>query len=117
MAKTMKAVDAVMVGVGWTAGILTRELTKAGLSVVGLERGEYRDTNPDFYTPAVHDELAYAIRNKMFQKPQRDALSFRNNVRETALPMRNFTSFLPGDGLGGAGVHWNGLTWRFLETD
>ena len=35
MAKTMKAVDAVMVGVGWTAGILTRELTKAGLSVVG----------------------------------------------------------------------------------
>jgi gluconate 2-dehydrogenase alpha chain len=117
MAKTMKAVDAVMVGFGWTAGILSRELTKAGLTVVGLERGQYRDTNPDFYTPGIHDELAYAIRNKMFQSPATDALSFRNNVRETALPMRNFSSFLPGDGLGGAGVHWNGATWRFLEND
>ena len=113
----MKAVDAVMVGFGWTAGILSRELTRAGLTVVGLERGEYRDTNPDFYTPGIHDELAYGIRNKMVQSPATDALSFRNNVRETALPIRNFSSFLPGDGLGGAGVHWNGATWRFLESD
>jgi gluconate 2-dehydrogenase alpha chain len=117
MPKTLPAVDAVMVGFGWTAGILSRELTRAGLTVVGLERGQYRDTNPDFYTPGIHDELAYGIRNKMFQSPATDALSFRNNVRETALPMRNFSSFLPGDGLGGAGVHWNGATWRALETD
>jgi gluconate 2-dehydrogenase alpha chain len=117
MPKTMKPVDAVMIGVGWTGGILARELTKAGLNVVGLERGDFRNTNPDFLTPGVHDELAYAIRNKLFQNPARDALSFRNNVRETALPIRQFSSFLPGDGLGGAGVHWNGLTWRFLEND
>jgi gluconate 2-dehydrogenase alpha chain len=26
-------------------------------------------------------------------------------------------SFLPGEGVGGAGVHWNGQTWRFLEKD
>jgi gluconate 2-dehydrogenase alpha chain len=117
MPKTMKPVDAVMIGVGWTGGILARELTKAGLNVVGLERGDFRNTNPDFLTPGVHDELAYAVRNKLFQNPARDALSFRNNVRETALPIRQFSSFLPGDGLGGAGVHWNGLTWRFLESE
>jgi gluconate 2-dehydrogenase alpha chain len=117
MPKTMKSVDAVLIGVGWTGGILARELTKAGLNVVGLERGEFRNTNPDFLTPGVHDELAYAVRNKLFQDPARDALSFRNNVRETALPIRQFGSFLPGDGLGGAGVHWNGLTWRFLENE
>jgi gluconate 2-dehydrogenase alpha chain len=117
MAKTMKHVDAVTIGVGWTGGIIARELTKAGLNVVGLERGDFRNTNPDFLTPGVHDELAYAIRNKLFQNPARDALSFRNNVRETALPIRQFGSFLPGDGLGGAGVHWNGLTWRFLENE
>ena len=29
MPKTMKPVDAVMIGVGWTGGILARELTKA----------------------------------------------------------------------------------------
>ena len=117
MAKVMKSVDAVMVGVGWTGGILARELTKAGLNVVGLERGDFRNTNPDFLTPGVHDELAYAIRNKLFQNPSRDALSFRNDVKQTALPIRQFGAFLPGDGLGGAGVHWNGLNWRFLENE
>jgi choline dehydrogenase-like flavoprotein len=50
MPKTMKSVDAVLIGVGWTGGILARELTKAGLNVVGLERGEFRNTNPDFLT-------------------------------------------------------------------
>jgi len=94
MAKTMKPVDAVMIGVGWTGGILARELTKAGVNVVGLERGDFRNTNPDFLTPGVHDELAYAIRNKLFQNPARDTLSFRNNVRETALPIRQSAAAL-----------------------
>ena len=52
MAKTMKPVDAVTIGVGWTGGIIARELTKAGLTVVGLERGDYRNTVPDFLQPA-----------------------------------------------------------------
>jgi gluconate 2-dehydrogenase alpha chain len=38
MAKTMKAVDAVMVGMGWSGSIMARELTKAGLTVVGLRK-------------------------------------------------------------------------------
>jgi gluconate 2-dehydrogenase alpha chain len=113
----MKPVDAVTIGVGWTGGIIARELTKAGLTVVGLERGEYRNTNPDFLAPGVHDELAYISRNKLFQDPSRDTMTFRNNVRETALPIRQFTAFLPGDGLGGGSVHWTGRTWRFLEYD
>ena len=113
----MKPVDAVTIGVGWTGGIIARELTKAGLSVVGLERGEFRATVPDFLQPAIHDELAYVSRNKLFQNPATDAMTFRNNVRETALPMRQFTAFLPGDGLGGGSVHWTGRTWRFLEYD
>lgn len=117
MPKTMKPVNAVTIGVGWTGAIIARELTKAGQTVVGLERGGFRNTVPDFQQPAVMDELAYAVRQKMFQNPATDALSFRNNVRETALPIRQFGSFLPGDGLGGAGLHWNGLTWRFLENE
>ena len=38
----LKEVDAVMVGMGWTGAIAARELTKAGLDVVGLERGADR---------------------------------------------------------------------------
>ena len=31
--------------------------------------------------------------------------------------MRRLGSFLPGTGVGGAGIHWNGMTWRFLPSD
>ena len=114
---TLKHVDAICIGMGWTGAIIAMELTKAGLDVLGLERGEYRDTDPDFLLPNVHDELAYALRYKLFQDASRETYSFRNNVSQTALPIRQFGSFLPGDGLGGAGVHWNGTTYRFLPWD
>src|SRR5229473_3247118 len=39
MAIILKEVDAVCIGVGFTGSIMARELTKAGLKVVGLERG------------------------------------------------------------------------------
>ncbi|HTJ24995.1 MAG TPA: GMC family oxidoreductase [Candidatus Limnocylindria bacterium] len=116
-AKQMPEVEYVLVGFGWTAGILANELTKAGHSVVALERGQFRDTNPDFTVPAMHDELAYAVRQKLFQDPARETVTLRNNVRQDALPVRNFIAFIPGNGVGGAGTHWNGATWRFLETD
>ena len=41
----------------------------------------------------------------------------RHNLAENALPIRQLGSFLPGTGLGGAGVHWNGQTWRFHPRD
>ena len=46
--ETLKAVDAVMVGMGWSGSIMARELTKAGLMVVGLERGADRSPREDF---------------------------------------------------------------------
>src|SRR5579875_575892 len=114
---TLKPVDAVVVGFGWTGGIIANELLKAGVSVVALERGEFRDTDPDFVEYSRYDELAYAIHYKMMQDTSKETLTFRNDRRQTALPMRQLGSFLPGDGVGGAGVHWNGdlavLTERF----
>src|SRR5579872_5810312 len=46
-------VDAVVIGMGWTGSILSRELTKAGLNVVGLERGAMRSPRDDFAIPAI----------------------------------------------------------------
>src|SRR5271166_4450472 len=112
-----KPVDAVCVGFGWTGAIIANELTKAGHSVVGLERGEFRNTDPDFAIPTVHDELSYAVRYKLFQDASRETYTFRNERSQLALPIRQFGSFLPGDGLGGAGVHWNGTTYRFTPWD
>lgn len=117
MAQTLKPVDVVLVGMGWTGAIFARELTEAGHTVVGLERGRSRDTVPDFQAPAMHDELKYAVRWDLMQDVSKETMSFRNNPGQVALPMRQLGSFLPGTDLGGAGVHWNGQTYRFLPTD
>ena len=117
MATKLPSVDVVLVGFGWTASILGHELAEAGLQVLALERGIYRDTVPDFATTHIQDELKYAVRNSMFEDPKRETLTFRNSMEQTALPMRHLGSFRPGSGVGGAGVHWNGQTWRFLPTD
>ena len=55
MATRLKEVDAVMVGMGWTGSIMARELTKAGLTVVGLERGEDLTPREHFALPNVRD--------------------------------------------------------------
>jgi gluconate 2-dehydrogenase alpha chain len=114
MAKPHAKVDAVIIGVGWVGGIIAHELTKAGLKVVGLERGTKRGV-ANFQRD--HDELAYAIRYELFQDTSRETWTLRHNLREPALPIRQLGSFLPGTGLGGAGVHWNGQTWRFHPRD
>jgi gluconate 2-dehydrogenase alpha chain len=51
MATRLPEVDVVIVGLGWTGGILAKELGETGLSIVALERGKPRDTNPDFMMP------------------------------------------------------------------
>lgn len=117
MAQKRKSVDVVLVGVGWSASILAKELADAGYSVVGLERGRFQQTVPDFQAPAMHDELKYSVRHGLMQDLSQSTLTFRNNVDQTALPMRKLGSFLPGTDLGGAGVHWNGQTWRFQPAD
>jgi len=113
----LKETDAVVVGIGWTGSILARELTKAGLNVVGLERGAKRMPREDFTLPSVRDDLKYAVRQEMFQDTQLETVSLRHSPGETALPIRRFGSFLPGTDLGGAGSHWNGMTWRWLPSD
>ncbi|WP_223595300.1 GMC family oxidoreductase [Neobacillus bataviensis] len=114
MARKLPKVDVVLVGVGWTGGIIASELTKKGLKVVGLERGKERKTE-DYYM--VHDELRYALRYDLMQDLSKETITFRGNENIRALPMRQYGSFLLGDGLGGSGVHWNGQTYRFLPYD
>jgi gluconate 2-dehydrogenase alpha chain len=57
MVTRLKEVDAVAVGLGWTGAIMARELTKAGLNVVALEKGQDRKPGEDFILPSVRDEV------------------------------------------------------------
>ncbi|GAB3551598.1 GMC family oxidoreductase [Noviherbaspirillum agri] len=117
MATRLPETDVVLLGVGLVGSILGRELTKAGLKVVGLERGEPRFTVPDFQGPQIHDELRYSIRKALMQDSAKETITFRRNADMVALPVRRWGSFLPGTGLGGAAVHWNGQTYRFQDSD
>ena len=111
------SVDAVLVGFGWTGAIMGMELTAAGLKVLALERGENRDTVPDFAYPRITDELSYGIRGKLFQNLSKETVTVRHTPADLAVPYRQHGSFLLGDGVGGAGVHWNGHHWRALPAD
>src|SRR4051812_71636 len=117
MATKLKEVDAVIVGLGWTGGILAKELTEAGMKVVALERGDVRSTDKDFAVPNVRDELRYVLRHELMQNAARDTLTIRNNPSQEPLPMRRLGSFLPGEGVGGSGTHWSGHTWRWTDME
>lgn len=117
MAQRLKEVDVVVLGVGFVGSIIAKELAASGLKVVGLERGDPRDTVPDFQGPYMHDELRFAVRKGLMQDNTKEAVTFRNSSSQTALPVRRWESFLPGTGVGGAGVHWNGQTYRFQAAD
>lgn len=114
MATKKDKVDVLTVGVGWTGGVIGAELAKSGKKVVGLEKGSDRSTE-DFQM--IHDEYRYAVRYGLMQDLSKETITFRNNRDEQALPMRKLGSFLMGEGVGGAGVHWNGVTWRFWPYD
>lgn len=117
MANKLPRTDAVVIGLGWAGSIISNELTDAGLDVVCLERGPWRDTAVDFNVATVADELRYNSRQELMLRTAQNTITMRNNSSETALPMRNWGSFHPGNGTGGAGNHWAGITFRFQPTE
>jgi gluconate 2-dehydrogenase alpha chain len=117
MARKLPAKDVVVIGLGWTGSILANELTDEGLDVVAIERGPWRDSATDYPPNYAQDELRYRIRHELFLRPDQTTFTFRNKIDQTALPIRNWGAFMPPNGVGGGGVHWNAETWRFLPTD
>jgi choline dehydrogenase-like flavoprotein len=107
-----QAVDFVVVGSGAAGGVIARELSQAGFSVVVFEQGP-RLTLADFE----HDELKYwfdaGITNDVMKNPQtfrddRAKRGERNLIRPTLGYART---------VGGATVHYTANYWRFHELD
>ncbi len=117
MSKVREKVDAVIVGLGWAGSLMANELTQAGLNVVAIERGSWRDTSTDFPTTIDTDELRFISRRAILQPTAVETMTFRNNPIQQALPLREFNTYQFGMNVGGAGTHWNAMTWRFLPND
>src|SRR5205809_4579237 len=102
--------DVVIVGMGAVGGILAAELGKAGMKVIGLERGP-RLTTADF---SAQDELRYFQRQDLRPNAKRQPVTWRPNPKARAMPMPVLNY---GNQAGGGTVHYGAVSWRFHEDD
>lgn len=117
MSQIRNKADVVIVGLGWAGSVMAEELTRAGLHVVAIERGAWRDTSTDFPVSIDADELRFHTRRKILQPMSVETTTFRNRGDQLAAPVRNWSAFQYGWNVGGAGTHWAGMSWRFTPWD
>jgi gluconate 2-dehydrogenase alpha chain len=102
--------EVVIVGVGAAGGIIAAELAKAGMKVIGLERGPRLKT-ADFEGL---DELRYFERQDLRPNIKREPVTWRPNANAHAAPMPVLNN---GNQAGGGTVHYGTLSWRMHEDD
>ncbi len=108
----LKPVDVAIIGGGWTGLAMAKEIvSRTSVSVLALERGAPRGL-ADYAMDM--DELDYNIRLRMMQNIAEETVTHRHSARASAVPVRQYGSFHPGTGVGGAGEHWTGMCFRFL---
>ena len=102
-------VDFVIVGSGAAGGILAKELSVAGFSVVVLEQGP-RLTPADFD----HDEFGMAYQLKLANNPVSQPHTFRTRSEDAA---RQAVAVIYGRLVGGSNAHFTGNFWRLRPSD
>jgi gluconate 2-dehydrogenase alpha chain len=117
MPRKLSRKTVVIVGGGLSAGLLARQLTDQGIEVLVLERGIDHADGAEAKLPTQRDEMRWDIRQGLMQKWNVQTYTMRHDHRQVAAPIRWMEAILPGEGLGGAGNHWNGHTYRWSEYD
>jgi choline dehydrogenase-like flavoprotein len=108
-----QVVDFVVVGSGAAGGVLAKELSTAGHSVVVLEQGPWRKS-ADFR----HDELANWLLFDLLGSPKEFPQTFRASEKDTAQTAQNGPPpLLYARGVGGSSVHFTANFWRFHDID
>ena len=110
MVTKLKEVDVVVVGLGWTGGILSKELAEAGLKGVALERGAMRTTANDYAVPGVRDELRYVVRHDLMMNTARDTLNVSAATLAPTLS-KSFASTLAAAAASVSGQRFADLSW------
>jgi gluconate 2-dehydrogenase alpha chain len=116
-------IDAIVVGLGASGGIIAGELAAAGAKVIGLDKGAAH-TDADFRLK--HDELRYHVRGDLLPLMDTDPITWRRSDRQQAVILpwahggygrNNPLNLPPSTGTGGGSVHWTCVAWRFREAD
>lgn len=108
-----EAVDFVVVGSGSAGGIIARELSGKGFSVVVLEQGPFREAS-EFS----HDEFEVMINSGLTGgPPHANVQTFRDDESKEATVGSGRNPAWYYEGVGGASVHYTANFWRLREID
>jgi choline dehydrogenase-like flavoprotein len=110
--KPSESVDFVVVGSGAAGGVMARELSQAGFSVVVLEQGP-RLGPGDFE----HDEFKYYYLSGITNDPKLSPQTFRDDPAQVAQRPRMGNSLVYARIVGGSSTHFTANYWRFHESD
>jgi choline dehydrogenase-like flavoprotein len=107
--KTSDEVDFVIIGSGAAGGVLAKELSTNGFSVVVLEQGPYL-TETDFS----HNEIKILNEHYLTNNPKTQPTTFRPTPQDKAVKQ---PALVYGRCVGGSSVHFTANFWRFHEID
>lgn len=107
--KPTETVDFIVIGAGAAGGVVAKELSTAGFSVVVLEQGPYLQEKD--YS---HDEIKYTFKAGFTNDPKLQPIMFRKNENEPAIAKQ---TIMYGRQVGGGSVHFTANYWRFHESD
>jgi choline dehydrogenase-like flavoprotein len=110
--KTSETVDFAVVGSSAAGGVVARELSQAGFSVIVFEQGP-RLTPADFE----HDELKYSYLSGITNNPAICPQTFRNDPAVTAERPARGNSLVYARLVGGSSNHFTANFWRFHAID
>jgi choline dehydrogenase-like flavoprotein len=112
--KPDETLDFVVVGSGAAGGVMARELSQAGFSVLVFEQGP-RFSPGDFE----HDELKYFYMSGITVDPRISPQSFRKSPAVAAMPIpaHKDQAALYVRLVGGSSNHYTANFWRFHEID
>ena len=110
--KPGETVDFAVVGSGAAGGVIARELSQAGFSVLVFEQGP-RFTPADFE----HDELKYLYLSGITVDPKVSPQTFHRDASVTATLAHGDQPALYARMVGGSSNHYTANFWRFHEID
>ena len=110
--KTNESVDFVVVGSGASGGVIARELSLAGFTVLVLEQGP-RLSPSDFE----HDELKYTYMAGITNSPVSNPQTFRRNAASPGEQRLGANALIYARIVGGSSTHFTANYWRFHEID
>jgi choline dehydrogenase-like flavoprotein len=110
--KPNETVDFVVVGSGAAGGVVARELSQAGFSVLVFEQGP-RLSPADFE----HDELKYWLLSGITSGPKSSPQTFRKDPSATATLPQGPNPLMYARLVGGSSNHYTANFWRFHEID